>query len=313
MVYALSAREKLDVYSTLKYIRAVETSVADNYKLGRMRCPTHLSIGQELAPAVLSLYLNDDDYVVSTHRSHAHYLGKGGDLTAFLAELHGLPSGCSRGMGGSMHLADSRVGFMGSTAIVGNSIPVGVGLAKAAKTESKSRISVIFLGDGAVEEGVFYESINLAATMQLPALFVCENNGFSVYTDLKSRQPDGRSISEMTAKMGVQSFTFTGADVNELAGLLKRSISAIRDERGPALVEVATHRFLEHCGPNDDTHLGYRTEESVLDAMAQDPLVRLRADESLKVVDLDEIDASIEKKVRMAWSRIDKEWEENQP
>ena len=137
----------------------------------------------------MSQCLREGDCAVSSHRAHAHYLAKGGNLKGLIAEIYGKETGCSKGIGGSMHLIDKSVNFMGSTAIVGNSIPVGVGLALAQKQAALQQISCIYFGDGATEEGVYYESLNFAAVKSLPALFVCEQNLYSVYSPLSVRQP----------------------------------------------------------------------------------------------------------------------------
>jgi len=192
----------VELLKRMIYIRAVEESIADHYAEQEMRCPMHLSIGQEAPAAAVGLCLRDSDYVVSTHRGHAHYLARGGDLNAMIAELYGKVTGCARGRGGSMHLVDSRVGFMGTTAIVGNSIPVGIGLAKAIQLDGGDAVACIFLGDAAIETGSFYESANFAATEGLPVLFVCENNLYSVYTSLQARQPLERKIHELASAIG---------------------------------------------------------------------------------------------------------------
>ena len=146
----------IDAYKKAYEIRFLENLIAENYKDGLMRCPMHLSIGRELVPSILALFQDKNDFAVGTHRSHGHYLGKGGNIDSFLDELHGLTSGCSGGRGGSMHLVDNSVGFMGSTAIVGNTIPVGVGLAESQKLLSKDKLTYIFLGDAATEERRFF-------------------------------------------------------------------------------------------------------------------------------------------------------------
>lgn len=237
-----------------------------------MRCPTHLSIGQEAPPAVLSQFLTNDDFAVSTHRSHAHYLAKGGDLLGMLAEICGLPQGCSKGRGGSMHLADKSVGFMGSSAIVGNSIPVGTGLGYAAKLSNLGQISVVYLGDAAVEEGVFYESANFAATAQLPVLFLCENNGFSVYSDFNGRQPLNRKIHEMVGAMGMASDYVSSYEFESLVAKTKNAVDLVRTSGKPFFLEIETMRYLEHCGPNDDSHLGYRDAPEVEGKKLLDPI-----------------------------------------
>ena len=163
----------INLFSTMKRLRLVEEEIALKYNEGKMRCPTHLSIGQELTGALTNLFLNKNDYAVSTHRSHIHYLGKGGSLKSMIAEIYGKVTGCARGRGGSMHLIDEDVCFMGSTAIVGNSIPIGAGLSLALKLDNSKRLSCIYLGDGATEEGVFFEAINFCAVKEtLPYLFV---------------------------------------------------------------------------------------------------------------------------------------------
>ena len=174
----------LKLLKTIMRIRAIEEKIASKYSENKMRCPTHLSIGQEAGPAAISECLSNNDFAVSTHRGHAHYLAKGGDLKSMISEIYGKVTGCSRGKGGSMHLIDKKVGFMGTSAIVGNSIPIGVGLALSCQLKKEKNISVIYLGDGAIEEGVFYESLNFAILRNLRVLFVCENNLYSVYSPL---------------------------------------------------------------------------------------------------------------------------------
>ena len=175
-------------------IRSLEERIASEYSSQEMRCPTHLSIGQEAAAAGVGLALSKKDVAVSSHRGHGHYVGKGGNLKRMMAEIYGKATGCSMGRGGSMHLIDREVGFEGTTAIVGNSIPVGVGLGLALQAKKMKNVSVIFLGDGAIEEGAFYESANFAAVRNLPVLFICENNLYSVYSPLNVRQPKNRKI-----------------------------------------------------------------------------------------------------------------------
>ena len=158
----------LELFKSMLRIRMVEESIAEKYSEGKMRCPTHLSIGQEAIATGVCSALEKKDLVLSTHRAHAHYLAKGGSLKSMIAEIYGKVTGCSMGMGGSMHLIDKRAGFMGSTAIVGNTIPVAVGLALSIKLKRRKNISCVFFGDGAVEEGVFYEAVNFAIVKNFP-------------------------------------------------------------------------------------------------------------------------------------------------
>ena len=262
----------------MKLIRAVEEGIADRYmeQPQQMRCPTHLSIGQELVGALAGVVLTRQDYAVSSHRAHAHYIGKGGDLGRMLAEIYGKVTGCSRGRGGSMHLVDESCGFMGSTAIVGNSIPVGLGLGLAAKLDGNNQVSAIFLGDGATEEGVFYETATIAAVKNLPVVFVCENNLYSVYSPLQNRQPGDRVIHEMVAGFGgIDTFFADGSNPVEVLTTLRKAVKGTRVSSRPAFVEISTYRWREHCGPNFDNHLPYRTEAEYEAWRDRDPLPRL--------------------------------------
>lgn len=265
--------KSLNLIREMLRIRMIEEAIAREYPKGEMRCPVHLSVGQE-APAVgVAAALERTDLAVSTHRAHAHYLAKGGDLKRFLAEIFGKEAGCARGRGGSMHLIDLSVGFEGSTAIVGNTIPVGVGLALGAKVRGENLVSVVFIGDGAVEEGIFYESANFAVVRGLPVLFVCENNSYSVYSPITVRQPLGRKIHNLAEAIGLRTSTHDGNDVFHVADVTRAAVSNIRNGGGPALLEFATYRWLEHCGPYPDDNLGYRPDKDVAAWKARDPLV----------------------------------------
>ena len=253
-------------------IRAIEERIAANYSKGKMRCPTHLSIGQEAVPSAVSENLKINDFAVSTHRGHAHYLAKGGSLKAMISELYGKSTGCCGGRGGSMHLADTSVGFMGTTAIVGNSIPLGVGLALSAQLRNTSQISCVYLGDGAIEEGAFYESVNFSVVRNLPVLFVCENNFYSVYSSLEVRQPSHRKIYKMVEAMGLSVDSCDGNDAVESCRIAANAISKIRSGNGPYFIEFATYRWREHCGPDFDNQLKYRSMDEVESWMARDPV-----------------------------------------
>lgn len=245
-------------YQSMLRIRLVEESIVNLYPLKRMRCPVHLSIGQEAVAVGICGSLTRSDLCVSTHRGHAHYLAKQGDLTAFLHELHGLESGCSGGGGGSMHLTDLSAGFFASTAIVGNSCPLGVGLGLSIAQKSGREIVVIFIGDGSMEEGAVLESLNFAAAFELPILFCCENNQFSVYTHLHSRQPQSRKLHELARAMNLQDFYCDGSQIMSCDEMCLSAIDYVRSTRKPAFIEFQTFRHREHCGVNYDDDLGYR-------------------------------------------------------
>jgi TPP-dependent pyruvate/acetoin dehydrogenase alpha subunit len=258
--------------SGMRRIRAVELEIAKRYPEGKMRCPTHLSVGQEAVAVAVGLALHKNDLAVSGHRAHAHYLGKGGSLKAMLAEIYGRIDGCAQGRGGSMHLIDESVGFMGSTAIVAGTVPVGVGLAFGMQYRNTDQVSCVFHGDAVLETGVFFESASFAALKKLPVLFVCENNQYSVYSHLRVRQPTGRSIAEMAAGIGVPSAAYDGNDPETVYAAVTQALAEIRSGGGPRLLEFSTYRWLEHCGPNYDNDIGYRSEEEFLEWKDKDPV-----------------------------------------
>jgi pyruvate dehydrogenase E1 component alpha subunit len=293
----------------MRRIRHVEQEIARRYSEGKMRCPTHLSVGQEAVSAAVGLALRRSDMAVSGHRAHAHYLAKGGSLPAMLAEIYGRIDGCSRGKGGSMHLVDESVGFMGSTAIVAGTIPVGVGLAYGMKCKRADQVSCIFHGDAAVEAGVFFESVNFAVVKKLPVLFLCENNLYSVYSPLSVRQPEGRSIAKMAEGLGMKSSTGDGNDVAEVYAKTIEALARIRAGGGPQLLEFSTYRWLEHCGPNYDNDLGYRTEAEYLAWKAKEPIARfesvLLTDGIVSAAEVKQMDLDIAREVNDAFEFAD--------
>ena len=276
---------KNKLYESMLRIRLVEESIANKYSEQKMRCPTHLSIGQEAIAVGVCANLTSQDQVLSTHRAHAHYLAKGGCLKSMIAEIYGKASGCSKGMGGSMHLIDTSVGFMGSTAIVGNTIPVAVGLALEKKLTRKKSIACVFFGDGATEEGAFYESVNFAIIHSLPILFICENNLYSVYSGLEVRQPVNRKIYKMVRAMGISAQHGNGNDVEEVTRKVKHAKTMILKSGGPQFLEFDTYRWREHCGPNFDNNIGYREESEFLKWKKKDPLKNFYSENSQKYID----------------------------
>jgi len=239
----------------------VEESIADLYPEQEMRCPVHLCAGQEAIAVGVCANLKTDDYIMSNHRSHGHYLAKGGDLKAMMAEIYGKATGCCKGKGGSMHLIDLSVNYLGSTPIVGGVIPVATGVAFGIQMRGEDRLAVVFLGDAAAEEGVFSESLNYAALKQLSILYVCENNLYSVYSPLSVRQSDERENLAIAKAYGIYAEKGYGNDVAEVDRIAGKAIEHIRKTGKPAFIEFETYRFREHCGPNYDNTLGYRTEE----------------------------------------------------
>lgn len=255
-------------------IRQVEELIANNYhpegKEQEMRCPIHLSIGQEASAVGVIEHLATRDKVFSTHRCHAHYLAKGGDIEKMLGELLGRKGGSLDGRGGSMHLKDLSVNFVMSVPIVGSVIPLATGAALVNKLNEAEEVVVVFIGDGSLEEGVWHETANFSVLHRIPILFVCENNLYSVYSGLDQRQPS-RDLSRFANAHCMEYLEADGNDVREVFGQAKRALEIVG--RGtPCLLNLNTYRHREHCGPNFDDHLGYRPEVEVEEWMARDPL-----------------------------------------
>lgn len=257
-------------------IRLVEERIGERYAEQEMRCPTHLCIGQEAPPAAVCAHLAPQDLVFSNHRSHGHYLAKGADLDAMIAELYGRATGCADGKGGSQHLIDLDAGFMGSAPILASTISVGVGAAWAAKLDGRDEVSAIFFGDGATEEGTFHEAMSFAAVARLPVVFVCENNLYSVHSAMGVRQPD-RAVAALGPAHGMPAARVDGNDADAVWAVAKTAVARARAGEGPALIECMTYRWREHCGPNDDIRLGYRGQPEFDAWAAADPVARYRA------------------------------------
>ncbi len=254
-------------------IRSVEEKIVKEYKNQEMRCPVHLSLGQEIPSAAINSLLSKKDFAISYHRAHAHYISKGGKLNKLIAEIYGKKTGCSNGIGGSMHLIDLDKNFIGSTAIVSGSIPVGVGFAYSLLLKNSKNRVCIFIGDSSVEEGVFFESLNFSVLKNLPVIFFCENNKYSVYSNIQKRQPKNRKINKMVKSFGIKSFSLSTINpikfLNDLNQILENNF------KKPIFIEVETYRFVEHCGPNNDDNLSYRPKKEVEYWLKNDPLKKL--------------------------------------
>jgi pyruvate dehydrogenase E1 component alpha subunit len=238
-------------------------------------------------------------------------LAKGGDLYKMIAEIYGKVSGCCKGRGGSMHLIDLDVGFLGSSAIVGNSIPIGVGAGFTHKLNNSDALSFVFLGDGAIEEGSFYESVNFSAVQNLPIVYICENNLYSVYTGLNMRQPVKRNIYEMVGAMGINAVKIETADVINCLSLTTEVINQARLEKKPVFIEYDTYRWLEHCGPNDDDSLGYRPAGELSKWKSEDSISKLEnilvSNYGVSSSSIKEIQNKISEEVSLAFNQAKKD------
>jgi len=263
-----------DMYVTMLRIRLVEEKVSDLLTKHEIICPCQLYIGQEAVATGVCANLRKDDFVFSNHRSHGHYLAKGGDLKAMMAELYCRETGCSRGRGGSMHLASPDIGLPGSTAIVTGSVPLSAGVALAFSLQKKDAVSVTFFGDGAVNEGVWYETLNFASLKKLPIIFVCENNLYSTHMPISSCLAD-TEIYRKASTLNMPGIRIDGNNVVEVYRTTKRAIDAARKGKGPTLIECMTYRWRGHVGPSDDIDKGLRSKEELDYWMARCPVKAL--------------------------------------
>lgn len=269
---ALASEARKDLLRQMIRIREVEQRIVTLYGEQEMRCPTHLSIGQEGVAAGVCALLRREDYVLSAHRSHAHYIAKGGNLRAMFAELYGKETGCARGKGGSMHLIDRKVNFLGCVPIVGSTIAIGVGASFGDRLKGGRNATAIFFGEGAAETGVFNESLNFASLRQLPVLFVCENNLYSVLTPLSERQPANRTVADLARGHGIVAERGDGQDVEAVHAMTAAAMADIRAGKGPRLIELETYRWREHCGPLSDVEAGLRPAEEFAAWRKRDPV-----------------------------------------
>jgi len=234
-----------DLFVTLALIRAFETRVAELYRDGEIAGFVHTSLGQEAVAAGVGAALRPDDYLATTHRGHGHCIGKGVGLDGMMSELFARADGLCRGKGGSMHVADPSRGVLGANAIVGASLPLATGAGLSSKLLGQDRVAVAFFGEGAVNQGMFHEAVNLAAIWDAPVLFVCENNVYAEFTDSR-RMTRVSSVVERAAAYGVDAREVDGNDVEAVHAAALEAAARCRDGRGPVLLEAHTYRWHGH-------------------------------------------------------------------
>jgi TPP-dependent pyruvate/acetoin dehydrogenase alpha subunit len=302
----LSFDQLMWLFNAMLRIRLVEERVAGLIETKEVRTPCHLCIGQEAVAAGVCAALNRDDSIWGGHRSHGHYLAKGGNLKALFAEILGKSTGCSKGRGGSMHLIDTAVGVMGTVPLVGATIPIAVGAALAYKLRGNGRVAVTFFGDGATEEGHFHESLNLAALYKLPVVFVCENNFYSTHMPLAARRSKD-NIVQSADLHGMPGTRIDGNDAPVVYDAAREAVERAREGQGPTLLECRTYRWRGHVGPAWDLDVGERRQRELEEWLPRDPIPRLRrqiaaAGDSLDSLDRmeQEIRVDIETAVRFA-------------
>lgn len=264
------------MYVTMLRIRLFEERVAGLVEAGEIKTPCHLYIGQEAIATGVCAALGRKDYVWGGHRSHGHYLAKGGDLRAMMAELYCKVTGCSKGRGGSMHLVAVDVGILGTVPLVAGTIPLAVGSALASKLRGDENVSISFFGDGATDEGHFHESVNLAALYRLPVIFICENNFYSSHMHLLEHRAED-NIHEGGKVHGIPGFRLDGNDVITVYRTTVEAVTRARNGHGPTLLECRTYRWRGHVGPAWDIDVGVKRKDELQEWLPKDPVARIRA------------------------------------
>jgi TPP-dependent pyruvate/acetoin dehydrogenase alpha subunit len=266
----------ISLHHGLLKVRLTEEILAERYKQQEMRTPTHFGIGQEAVAIGVCHALRGDDVVYSHHRCHNHFLAKGGSVYKLAAELYGRADGCSGGRGGSVHITAPDVGFIASSAILGETTACAVGSALAFKMDGRDRVAVTFFGEGAMDEGSFYESANFASLRKLPVLFVCENNLYATESPLPVRQPPGTDLCDRARSFKIEAARIDGNDVHEVYRATESALASVRAGAGPFFLECMTYRWREHVGPYFDHELNraYRPRKEVEAWMERCPLKR---------------------------------------
>ncbi len=275
----LRSRSKVDLIQTLSMmlkIRFVENKLAQMRKSGLIGGPVHLGAGQEAVAVGISKYLTESDRVFSGHRSHSHLLALGAESRKLFAEVLGKQTGLTKGMGGSMHLWDGQNGFYGSVPIVAGTVPLAVGAALASKLQGNGEISVAYFGDGAIEEGVVHESLNLARQLEVPILFVCENNLFSSHMHISQRQPL-TSVARFATANDIQNEVIDGNNIVSVEESARKMIHFARTKHLPVFIEAFTYRHFGHVDWREDIDVGVnRSPKDLILWKSRDPIYRLQ-------------------------------------
>jgi acetoin:2,6-dichlorophenolindophenol oxidoreductase subunit alpha len=263
----------IDIYTRMLRIRRFEEKVALLFSQGQLPGFVHLYIGEEAIASGICAGLRNDDYIVSTHRGHGHVIAKGGDLYKMMAELFGKVDGYCKGKGGSMHIADFKIGMLGACGIVGGGLPAAVGAGLSINYRETDQVSVSFFGDGASNEGSFHESINLASLFKLPVIFVCENNHYGEFTPT-TKSMNIQDVAERAKSYGIPGIIVDGTDAIEMYLVAVEAIARARRGEGPTLIEAKTHRRGGHAEGEVAFLAGqeYRSAEETKEAQEKDPL-----------------------------------------
>jgi TPP-dependent pyruvate/acetoin dehydrogenase alpha subunit len=271
-VEALSPEVAIQLYTEMVRLRVMEEELIKEYHpADEMRCPVHFCVGQEAAPAAVSLLITPEDFVFSHHRSHGWYLAKVHTMGELFAEMYGRENGADGGKAGSQDISNASANFF-SGAILAGTYPIATGAAMGFKIKNLPYCAVAATGDGSTDEGVTWEAINYASLKKLPVIFICENNYYSTYSPQHHRQLTC-NISERVQQFGVPTRTFFGNDVVRWYLELKNAITFVREGQGPMFLEAFTYRWNAHVGPEDDDYIGYRSEDEREYWKRHDPIV----------------------------------------
>lgn len=261
----------LEMYHRMLLARAFEDTVFDVYRRGWMPGLAHLADGQEATPVGVCMALRADDTITSTHRGHGHIIGKGGQVEPMMAEVMGKATGYCRGKGGEMHIADVSLGILGANGIVGGGIGIAAGSAFSAKREGKGRVSVAFFGDGAINQGIWYETANMAVIWKLPLIYVCENNQYTEFTSYKKLQA-GEGLVARAEAMGMPGAEVDGNDVLAVYSAARQYVDRARRGEGPAMLVCHTYRYGGHHVGDPGTK--YRPKDEIEAWRQRDPITR---------------------------------------
>ena len=263
-----------EIYEKMLTIRRFEEAVLEIYTQGLMRGLAHLYIGQEASAVGICSALNDDDYLTSTHRGHGHLIAKGGKVDRMMAEMMGKVDGYNRGKGGTMHIADMSLGILGANGIVGGGMGMATGAALSGKMRNSGQVAVCFFGDGAINQGAFLESANLASIWSLPVLFVCENNHYGEYTAASDVTAVREHVAERAAGFDMPAVVVDGNDAVAVHQTAVEMVKRARAGEGPCLIENKTYRYRGHHVGDGDPEKTYRTQEETDTWLARDPIPR---------------------------------------
>lgn len=302
----MSTKLNLELYKKLYLIRSAEKAIQKHYFEDEMKTPMHMSMGEEAIMVGVCHALGKDSQAFGTYRSHALYLAKTEESDKFFAEMYGKATGGAKGKAGSMHLTAPEKGLMGISAIVGSIIPVAIGAAFANKKKKNAKIVAVFFGDGAIDEGNFWESLNVASLMKLPILFVCEDNGLAIHTPTSERH-GYKSITDIVSKFNCHTFQTDSTDTEVIYRLTQKAIKLMKTTQKPCFLHLKYYRYLEHVGVNEDFEAGYRTKREFEKWLKIDPIDSQRkkllnsGTEEKKIIKLEkEIDSQVKNSIKLA-------------